>query len=146
MTTIYNLYSLGTTVLYGRGDLGRTEMFTESDLSISHRYKFGEDNKFTLEGFIDFRNIFDERNEIARQTTISGTNFTASILTAAGCATCATEADVFDTIFNGSGIQTFVENRINSLGVGSTGLRNDYNQPNSFQAGRDVRFGFRFFF
>jgi hypothetical protein len=148
VTTIYNLYSLGTTILYGRGDLGRTEMFTETDLSVSHRYKFGRDNRFTFEPFLDIRNLFDENNEIARQTTISGTNFSATTLSsmAAGCTTCGSEAAVFDTIFNGGGIQQFVVNYINANGVGNTGLRNDYNQPNSFQSGRDVRFGFRFFF
>ena len=71
MTTIYNLYSLGTTILNGRGDLGRTEMFTETDLSVNHRYKFGRDNRFTFEGFVDFRNLFDEENQLTAQTTFS---------------------------------------------------------------------------
>ena len=146
ITTIYNLYNLGTTILYGRGDLGRTEMFSETDLAISHKYKFGRDNRFELEPYVEIRNLFDERNEIAFQTTISGTNFVASNLTGAGCTTCATEAAVFNTIFNGSGIQSAVDNYINTRGVSSTGLRNDYGQANTFQAGRDVRFGFRFIF
>lgn len=148
ITTIYNLYNLGSTVLYGRGDLGRTEMFTETDFAIGHKYKFGRDNRFGLEPFIEIRNLFDERNEIAFQTTISGTNFTAGVLSspAAGCPTCATEGAVFNTIFNGGGIQQFVDNFLNSSGVSNTGRRNDYGQANTFQGGRDVRFGFRFTF
>ncbi|MEZ5305934.1 MAG: TonB-dependent receptor [Pyrinomonadaceae bacterium] len=146
VTTIYNLYNLGTTVLYGRGDLGRTPMFSETDFAVSHTYKFGRENRFSLIPYLEIRNLFDENNILTYQTTISGTNFTASALTSGGCTTCGSEAAVFDTIFNGGGIQSFVDNYINTRGISSTGLRNDYNQANAFQAGRDVRFGFRFVF
>ena len=146
LTTIYSLYNVGTSILFERGDLGRTDMFSETDLSISHKYKFGRDNKFSLEPYIDFRNVFDQNSETGRQTSISGTNFTASRLFANGCTTCLDEASVFDTIFNGSGLQSAVVNFLNTEGVSSTGRRNDYNQSNAFQVGRDVRFGFRFSF
>jgi hypothetical protein len=149
LTTIYNLYSLGTTILNGRGDLGRTEMFTETDLSISHRYRFGRDNRFTFEPFIDIRNLFDEDNVLGVQTNISTTNFTAATLSTAraGCTTCGDEAAVFQTIFNGTGIRQFVLNFLSSeqSTIASRTL-NTYGQANSFQAPRDVRFGFRFFF
>lgn len=59
---------------------------------------------------------------------------------------CGDEAAVFQTIFNRGGIQQFVLNFLNSRGISATGFRNDYKLPNSFQAPRDVRFGFRFFF
>jgi hypothetical protein len=150
LTTIYDLYQLGTTILNGRGDLGRTEMFTESDLSINHRYKFGRDNRFTLEGFIDLRNVFDEENELTRQTIISSTIFVGGGATAplvvGGCTTCASETAVFNTLFNGPGLQSYVNNFLTLNGTGSTGRRNDYGLTNGFQAPRDVRFGFRFFF
>jgi hypothetical protein len=149
LTTIYNLYSLTTTILNERGDLGRTEMFTETDLSVSHRYKFGRDNRFTFEGFVDFRNLFDEKNVLGAQTNISNVNFTAANLSSAqaGCTTCGDELAVFDTIFLGNGIRQNVLNYItsNSTGLASRTL-NTYGQPNAFQAPRDIRFGFRFFF
>lgn len=149
LTTIYNLYSLGTTVLNGRGDLGRTEMFTETDLGINHRYKFGRDNRFTIEGFVDIRNLFNEDNVLGVQNNISSVNFSAATLTnaLAGCTTCGTEAAVFQTIFNGTGIRQFVMNYLNAptQAQGNKPL-NTYGMPNAFQAGRDVRFGFRFFF
>lgn len=150
LTTIYDLYGLGTTILFGRGDLGRTEMFTETDLSISHRYKFGRDNRFTLEPFIDIRNLFDEDNAIGHMTSISTTTFSGggatSPLRVGGCTTCTGEGATFDTIFNGSGIQSAVVNFLNINGVSGSGRRNDYGAPNAFQAPRDVRFGARFFF
>lgn len=154
LTTIYNLYSVTTSILNGRGDLGRTEMFTETDLSINHRYKFGRDARFTLEGFIDFQNLFDEKNVLGVQTAINTTNFNAGTLRAGGCTTCGLPTDsgavqetaVFNTIFNGGGIRQFVNNYIASQGTGTNGQSSTYGLANSFQNPRTVRFGFRFFF
>jgi hypothetical protein len=149
LTTIYNLYSLGTTILNGRGDLGRTDMFTETDLSVMHRYKFGRDNRFTFEGFVDFRNLFDEKNQLGAQTNYSNVNFSGGTLSTAqaGCTTCGGELETFDTIFLGNGIRQFVINYSTS-GVTALASRqlNSYGLANAFQAPRDIRFGFRFFF
>ena len=147
LTTIYNLYALGTTILNRRGDLGRTEKFTETDLSISHRYKFGRDGRLTLEPFIDFRNVFNERNVITKDTTISTADIRAPNLAANGCTTCGGEAAVFQTIFNGPGIRTFVNNFLaNPATTISSRTRNTYGFNNGFQNPRDVRFGVRLFF
>lgn len=154
LTTIYNLYSLGTTILNGRGDLGRTEMFTETDFNISHRYKFGRDARFTIEPFLDIRNVFDEKNVLTVNTTISGTNYNATVLRANGCTTCGTaaqssglqEAAVFQTIFNGSGIRQFVLNHLSATGTSAAGRVNTYGVANGYQNPRTVRFGARFFF
>ncbi len=161
LTTIYNFYSLGTTILYGRGDLGRTEKFTETDLSISHRYKFGSDSRFTLEPYIDIQNLFDEANVLSIDNNISSTNFNHSQLTAGGCTTCtvlnpnmtvnngASELASFDRLFNGGGIQQFVLNYLaaqDALPNRTAGTRASYGEPNVFQGPRTVRFGFRFFF
>ncbi|MGE0246264.1 MAG: carboxypeptidase regulatory-like domain-containing protein [Pyrinomonadaceae bacterium] len=155
-TTLYSLYSVTSGILNGRGDLGRTEMFTETDLSISHRYKFGRDNRFTLEPFIQFRNLFDEENELGAATAISPVNFTASTLRAGGCPTseCGASTDssgfqenrVFDTILTGGGIQQYVMNYLNARAGTSSGQNSAYGVANSFQGPREVRFGFRFFF
>ncbi len=145
LTTIYNLYSQPS-ILFERGDLGRTEMFSETNLLVSHRYKFGKNDKFLLEPFIVFLNLFDERNELSRQTSISATNFTSTTLTQGGCTTCTSEIAVFNTIFNGNGISQSVQNYLNTRGISATGTRNDYNQPNLFQQPRYFRFGMRFMF
>ena len=142
ITTVYDLFNVTTSILYGRGDLGRTEMFTESDLSISHRYRFGRDSRFSFEPFVEIRNVFNEDNEIARQNAVSTTNITGAQLTAAGCTTCGGATATFDTLFNRGGIQQFVITSIRQ----TNSRRNDYNQANAFQAGRDVRFGARFRF
>ena len=157
LTTIYNLYSLGTTILFGRGDLGRTEAFTETDLSVNHRYKFGRDNRFTLEGYVDIRNLFDEDNVLSVQNNYSSVNFTGSTsatnpLQLGGCSACTGELETFDVIFHGSGIRQAVVNYSNNNNVGgvqtpqTSRVLSTYGQPNLFQDPRSVRFGFRFFF
>jgi hypothetical protein len=146
LTTIYTLYAVTTAILNERGDLGRTEMFTETDLSISHRYKFGRDNRFTFEPFVDIRNLFDEKNVLGVDTTVSVLDFRASTLANNGCTACTTEFNTIRRIFNG-GIR---QNILNTLANPSTSLtnrqRNTYGQANNFQNPRDVRFGFRLFF
>lgn len=146
ITTIYNLYNLGTTILNGRGDLGRTEMFSQTDFSINHRYKFGRDNRFTIEPYLDILNLFDEKNVLTKDATISTANITASVLQANGCTTCVGEDGTFRTIFT-TGIRQYV---LNYLANPSTSLsnqkRNTYGLANGFQGPRDVRFGFRFYF
>ncbi len=146
LTTIYNLYNLNTSILFERGDLGRTEMFSQTDLLVNHRFLFGNGNRFAFEPYFVILNLFDERNQLSRQTSISSTNFTAGVLTAGGCTTCQSEAAVFNTIFNEGGIRQFVMNYLNSRGTSSTGIRNDYNQPNLFQEPRYFRFGVKFSF
>jgi hypothetical protein len=137
VTTFYQLFSVTSALLSERGDQGRTEMFTETDLAIRHRYKFGRDNKFVLEPYVNFRNLFDERNELTRQMLISSTNFSGTALTSAGCTTCGDEVETINTIFNG-GISQYLNQLITP--------RNDYNLTNGWQLGREVRFGARFFF
>ena len=157
LTSIISLYSLSPFILNRRGDLGRTEMFSETDLSVSHRYKFGRDNRFSLEPYINFRNLFDERNVLGVQATYTATNFSASTLRLGGCpaSLCATSADssgaqenaVINAIILGGGIRQYIDNYLALPTTSVAGrVRNDYGQPNSFQTPREVRFGARFFF
>lgn len=154
LTTVYSLYNVSTSILFERGDLGRTEAFTETDLYVSHRYKFGQDNRVTFEPYIEIRNLFDERNVLGVQRSISPSNIVGTSLEAGGCTTCVirnpdgsvnlglTEGASLRQIFNG-GIQQYVLAYINASASRSS---NTYGQANSFQSGRDVRFGFRFTF
>ena len=158
LTTIISLYSLSPFIFNERGDLGRTETFTETDFYVSHRYRFGRDNRFSLEPFISIRNLFDEENVLGVQSTLTSTNFTAGTLRTGGCplTICGDPATqgsgvqenlVIDAILLGGGIREYVINYLNTRPAGSSaGYANTYGQPNSFQAPREVRFGARFFF
>ncbi|MEZ5306699.1 MAG: carboxypeptidase-like regulatory domain-containing protein [Pyrinomonadaceae bacterium] len=146
LTTFYNLYQIQTSVLYGRGDLGRTEPFTETSLGLTHRIGFGRDKAYSLSFSANVFNLFDEKSELNRQTQISSTNFTSTALTSAGCTTCQIQPGVYDTIFNNGGISQFVTNYLNTRGTSTTGFRNDYNLPNLYQDPRSVRFSVKLLF
>lgn len=48
------------TFLNGRGDLGRTPTFTQTDIGITHRYNFGRDDRFGLQVMADVINLFNQ--------------------------------------------------------------------------------------
>jgi|CXWL01.1.fsa_nt_gi hypothetical protein len=149
LTSQYTFYAAAA-ILNGRGDLGRTEMFTETDFQVSHSYKFGRDGRLTLQPFLNIRNLFDERNELTRQTAVSNTDFRASTLRAGGCpaAVCADEVTSIQRIFNG-GTQAYIDTWLAGGGVAATIAArklNTFNLANAFQGPREVRFGFRMFF
>jgi len=158
LTTIISLYSLSPFILNERGDLGRTEMFTETDLYVSHRYKFGRDNRFTFEPFVSFRNLFDEENVLGVNATLTTTNFTDATLRTGGCPTtvCGNPATqgagvrenlVIDRILTGGGVREYVNQYLATRPANSAaGITNTYGLPNSFQAPREVRFGARLYF
>lgn len=62
------------TFLFGRGDLGRTERFTQTDAAITHRLKFGRDNRFGMEFSVNVTNLLNENNVTDVFTSISPAN------------------------------------------------------------------------
>jgi len=145
LTTNWTFYQVGSAILFGRGDLGRTETFTETDLSIKHTYKFGRDDRFSFQPYLNIRNLFDEKNELGRQTLYTVSNQSAATLTRGGCpaAVCSDEFTAIQRVFNG-GVTQFLLNDLNANR--GARIRNDYNLSNLFQAPREVRFGARLFF
>ena len=51
-------------------------MFTQTDFAVRHKIRFAE--KYTLVAEMDFINLFNEQNELQRQTTISPANITGA--------------------------------------------------------------------
>lgn len=130
-------------IVSGRGDLGRTDMFSQTDASISHRYSFGRDNRFGLIGYVNVLNLLNQATELSRRETISRSEFPPGLI---GCPT----ADPNDTpvrcltraVFNGQITSATFLQYANTAG----NTDNRYNLPQLFQAPRSVRFGFRFVF
>lgn len=175
LSTQIQLYSANT-FLSGRGDLGRTEAFTQTDAAITHRYRFGRDNRFGMEFTVNATNLLNENNVVDSFTVISPANITGDptltfrdangvaigngtvqLFTNCPGGSC-NELNTIRAIFNG-GIQNQLNNYINNNVVftrtfnGVVGTAVDpitpdarYGQPQTFQAGRRIRFGFRFLF
>jgi Carboxypeptidase regulatory-like domain/TonB-dependent Receptor Plug Domain len=135
-------------ILNGRGDLGRTPTFTRSDMAFNHRYKFGRDNRYSVVFNLNINNVLGERNVTDFYRLITETGVDLSFL-----GTPAAGGLGFTTQLAGenAAITTGVGNQIRAvLNSSATFLDPRYNATkplaSSFQAPRNVRFGFRFQF
>ncbi|MFZ0063955.1 MAG: hypothetical protein WAL47_18120 [Pyrinomonadaceae bacterium] len=143
MTSVVTLYNLNPTVVEGLGDLGRTETFTQTDFAVRHKIRFAE--KYTFVAEMDFINMFNEQNELQRQTTISPNNITGSNLVAYGCAACGGgEIATINALFGG-GIRDAVLGYLNDPAQ-PLRRQSTFNLANGFQTPREIRFGFRLIF
>ena len=154
LTSVFQLYSIDPTILNERGDLGRTERFSQTDLSFAHRYKFGRDARFALEPFVDILNLFNEKNVLTVQNDLNpAVNIGSSILSSAtatngnACTVCTSEGATITYIVNGGDIRAAVNGYLNNpANPATTRTFNTFSLPNAYQIPRDVRFGARFFF
>jgi hypothetical protein len=133
ITTRYTIFGVAGQILNGRGDLGRTEMFSQTDLGLRHRYRFGRDNRFSITGTIDILNLFDEDNVLGHIEAISNTGLTGEDIGLSGT-----------TLEQEAAYQSRQSNTIATEFINANGLENPlYNLPNLFQGPRSVRFGVR---
>jgi hypothetical protein len=133
-----------------RGDMGRTETLTQTDINISHKYKFGRDNRFVLAGDLNILNLFDEMNVTSLFTTLSAVSTNPGNTGAFG----TTHINPDGSVNYVKAINDFtagsLQGQINTYLNGSATVLNRkdarYNQPNGYQGPRGVRFGVRFMF
>jgi len=124
-----------------RGDLGRTPIYSQTDLNFTHRYNFGRDLKYTMAFDVNVTNLFNEANVLDVNNTIdSGTagTFHCSNLGAAG----STALGCMNTILN-NGIVSNIQSFLGASANRRSGL---YTLPSTYQANRSIRFGFRLLF
>ena len=142
-----------------RGDLGRTPVLTQTDLSLSHRYKFGRDGRFTAAFDIDALNVFNQ-NAVTSFTTgkyrVSNA-IAANDIDATYSASTQTLTNVLNKILNGqigaqiSGLASGANLSINGApGAATNGRGNPvsslYGKDAGYQSSRGIRIGFRFIF
>lgn len=146
--TTFIQFGQATTIFTKRGDLGRSPTFSQTDLGVSHRYRFGRDNRFTLVGDLNFLNLFNQDTVLTVQ----------NLLTSGQIARPTAFPQFFDANGANENKAALINayNRGELLGQINTYLagtptalsrtRADYGQPNRFQNPRNVRFGFRLLF
>jgi hypothetical protein len=123
----------------GRGDMGRTPMFTQTDFSVTHKYKFGRDGRFGLAVNLNLINLFDQKTTTRLYTDYSGINvFNFYGSCAAGDYPCELNA------FNRGERYGLIQNAIDARPLDGVDAR--YGLADQFQGPRNVRFGFRFTF
>lgn len=145
------------TFLFGRGDLGRTEFFTQTDFAISHKYRFGRDARYTLAFDLDILNLFNENAVTNRFPVIFAGDLSAASIQGF-FPNVTDETSFIQQIFNGGISSAIMElNRRGNAGLSTCGVdgtsscaafKTDarFNQPSDFQLPRSARFGFRFIF
>ncbi|MEQ1763303.1 MAG: hypothetical protein ABL984_09185, partial [Pyrinomonadaceae bacterium] len=141
-TRVYIISNITPTLFTKRGDLGRTPTFSQTDFNITHRYKFGRDNRFSLAGDLSLLNLFD-------QDTVTGV-FTAlstpqAVITGPTFGFANNGAAFTNALTSGS-LLTQINTYLNGTATALNRKDNRYGQPNAYQNPRSVRFGFRFLF
>lgn len=145
------------TFLFGRGDLGRTDTYTQTDFAITHKYKFGRDARYTMAVDLDVLNLFNEHAVTNRFPVLFSGDLSAASIQQF-FPTVTSETEFIQRIFNGGLSSTIQElNRRGNAGLSTCGANGTsscaafktdarFNQPSDFQLPRSVRFGFRFIF
>jgi hypothetical protein len=139
ITSYYTLYAAA--VLYGRGDRGRTPVYTNTDFAVSHRIKAGE--RYEARFDITLSNLFNEANVLGVQSNPA--YLSASISSLKLPASVTDEPSALNYILTNGIIKEFDQN---FLGDTSKPQNKDtaLMMPNSFQGGREIRLGIRFNF
>lgn len=147
-TTLITFFA--ATIYDKRGDLGRTPMFTQTDFGVTHRYRFGRDNRFTLVGNLNILNLLDQKTVIGLQTQRSnGSIATAAfpcasfpqywVIDAGGCPTAHPNYPNLINAYNRGDLFSGLEAYMTSASILTLAT---YNQPNRYQGARQVTFGF----
>lgn len=149
LTSIATVNGIDEIILSKRGDLGRTEAFTQTDFALRHRYRFGHDNRFTLVAETDILNLFNESHVTNRANYISTSEFDVfGLAPAATQALCNSSGNIQPCLI--AGYKVFQQSGAGSAFISTvTNPANrypTYNLPTAYQAPRVVRFGFRFLF
>jgi hypothetical protein len=131
--------------LFGRGDLGRSPMFTQTDMALTHTYKFGDDGRLALKFEVNALNVFNENNVTSVFQLISPDSLTGTTFGFTDPATA--ETDTFRAIFAGGLTDQIVAGFDRPVGDPGRIARDvRYGLPRTFQTPRQIRFGFRFVF
>lgn len=141
-TRFYVVSRITPTIFTKRGDLGRTPTFSQTDFNITHRYRFGRDNRFTLAGDLNFLNLFDQDTVTGLFTSISTTQ---SVITGPTFG-FPDNAAGFTNALNSGALLDRIRTYLNGTATVLNRKDSQYGQPNAFQNPRSVRFGFRLLF
>ncbi len=156
LSTQVSAYAANT-YLNGRGDLGRTDFFTQTDFAVTHKYKFGRDGRYTLALDLDVLNLFNEQ-AVTNRWTVLFTGGLAADSVQQFLPGVVDETSFIQQIFSGGlssqirelnnrgdqGLSTCGAAGTSSCAPFATDAR--FDQPTQWQFPRTVRFGFRFIF
>ncbi|MEJ7624920.1 MAG: TonB-dependent receptor [Pyrinomonadaceae bacterium] len=137
-TSIFGASTVTPQIFLERGDLGRSPVFSQTDLNVTHRYRFGRDNRFTIAGDLNFLNLFDQDTVTGIYPTINPNTAPINAAAVAG----GSQVAYVNGLTSGT-LLPAIQARLASQ-ADRTDVR--YKLPQVFQGPRTVRFGMRFLF
>ncbi|HEX5083305.1 MAG TPA: hypothetical protein VFY40_14765, partial [Blastocatellia bacterium] len=137
-TSFYSLAAAA--VLYGRGNLGRTPAFSQTDFAITHRYKITE--QYVVAFDFNVTNLFNQASVLGVQTNLNAVN--PSVATLNLPASVATTADAINYILTNGIVDNF--NAFLNDPTAPQRKQTAAGLSNRFQDGRGIRLGVRFTF
>ncbi|MEO6590127.1 MAG: TonB-dependent receptor [Pyrinomonadaceae bacterium] len=143
VTTRSRIAFVSGQIVSGRGDQGRTDRYSQTDFSISHKYRFGRDNRYAVGFDVNVLNLLNQATELSRRETITRLNIPPAVFGCPGVDPGFTPLRCIDRgVFNG----TVTSAKVLTFANAGTNKDQRYNLPQSFQDPRNIRFGFRFIF
>lgn len=136
LTSFYTLYA--ASVLRGRGDMGRSPMFTNTDLLVSHRIQLGNRRSLSIE--LNISNLFDEANILRKLNTPAGVNPSISTLRLP----VTNEPEALNYILT-NGILPNFETYLNDAAAPQR-KNTAFGMANAFQDARTIRLGAKLMF
>jgi hypothetical protein len=138
-TTIYGASTVTPQILLERGDLGRTPTYSQTDFNFTHRYRWGQDKRFTMAFDLNFLNLWDQKTVTAIYTVM---NPSTAPVNGPALGFPNTTTGYSNGYADGSLLNPILAR------IASRGDRNDirYKMPYLYQSPRTVRFGVRIMF
>lgn len=138
LTSFYTFYA--ASVLYGRGNLGRTDGFTQTDFAVQHKFRFGSNEQYGLTFEFNALNLFNESNVLDNETSYNAINPSIGTLKL----NVPDEPAALNYILS-KGITNEFNAFLNDPAAPQR-KQTALGLPTSFQTGRAIRLGVRFTF
>lgn len=140
-TSIFGASTITPQIFLKRGDLGRSPTYSQTDFNVTHRYKFGRDNRYSVAWDFNVLNLLDQKTVTGIYPTI---NASAGGGANAANLTGGSQVNYANGWTSGSllpAVNAFINNPNRP-----DRLDNRYRQDQIYQGPRTVRFGLRFLF
>lgn len=143
-TSIYGQSSVTPQIFYHRGDLGRSPTFTQTDFNLTHRYRFGRDDRFTMAVDLNFLNLWDQDTVTAVYPTMNTSSGRPNDATMFPLASSGERARLYANGYASGALLQKILDHLNASPTARLDAR--YGLPHIYQSPRQVRFGFRLLF
>ena len=143
-TSIYGQSSVTPQVFYHRGDLGRSDTFSQTDFNVTHRYRFGSDSRYTVAVDLNFLNLWDQAAVMGVYPTMNTTTGRPNDAAMFPAAPAGERPRLYANAYTSGALLQPILTHLNADPANRLDRR--YQLPQLFQGPRAVRFGFRFLF